>query len=83
VASMVIFSTTPFFMEISILMVGEMLAMLPSSNTSGAAKRLLNQSICPDEIKSLVSTAYMGCGLGGVGDPCGKKSTLWCSASHG
>ena len=33
---MVISSTTPFLMEISILMVEEMLAMLPSSKASGA-----------------------------------------------
>jgi hypothetical protein len=80
---MVISSTTPFLMEMSILMVREMLAMLPSSKASGAGMGLLNQSICPDGIKSLVSTAYMGCWLGGVEASCGKKSAQWCSASHG
>jgi hypothetical protein len=44
---------------------------------------LLNQSICPDGIKSLVLTPYMGCWLGGVEASYGKKNTLWCSASHG
>jgi hypothetical protein len=80
---MVISSMTPFFMEISILMVGEMLAILPSSKSSRAGMGLWNQSICPDGIKSLVSTAYMGCWLGGVKASYGKKSALWCSSSHG
>jgi hypothetical protein len=44
---------------------------------------LLNQSISPDGIKSLVSTAYIGCWLGVVKDSYEKKSTLWCSTSHG
>jgi hypothetical protein len=42
--------------EMSILMVGEMLAMLPSSKASGAGMGFLNQSIGLDGIKSLVST---------------------------
>jgi hypothetical protein len=50
-------STMPGLMEMSILMVGEMLARLPSSKASGAGMGLLNQSIVPDGIKSLVSTA--------------------------
>jgi hypothetical protein len=53
VTPMVISSTTPFLME--------MLAMFPSSKASGARMGLLNQSMCPDGIKSLVSTAYMEC----------------------
>jgi hypothetical protein len=44
---------------------------------------LLNQLICLDGIKSLVLTVYMGCWLGGVEASYGKKSALWCSASHG
>ena len=80
---MVISSTMPFFMEMSILMVGEMLAMLPSSKASGAGMGFLNQSIGPDGIKSLVSTVYMVCWLGGVKASYEKKSALWCSASHG
>jgi hypothetical protein len=80
---MVISSTTPFLMEISILMVGEMLAMLPSSRESKVGMGLLNQSICPDGIKSLVSTAYMGCWLEGVKASYGEKSALWCISSHG
>jgi hypothetical protein len=54
---MVISSTMPCLMEMSILMVGEMLAMLPYSNESGEGMGLLNQLIGPDGIKSLVSTA--------------------------
>jgi hypothetical protein len=42
----------PFFMEMSILMVGEMLAMLPSSKASGEGMGFLNQLIGPDGIKS-------------------------------
>jgi hypothetical protein len=54
---MVISSTMPFLMEMSILMVGEMLSMSPSSKASGAGMGFLNQSIGLDGIKSLVSTA--------------------------
>jgi hypothetical protein len=79
----VISLTTPFFMEISILMVREMLAMLPYSKELGERMGLLNQSICHDGIKSFVLTTYMGCWLGSVKALCGKKSALWCSASHG
>ena len=83
VAPIVISSTMPFLMEMLILMVGEMLVMLPSSKSSRVGMGLLNQLICPDGIKSLVLTAYMGCWLGGVEDSYGKKSARWCSASHG
>jgi hypothetical protein len=75
---MVISSMTPFFMEISILMVGEMLAMFPPSKASGVGMGLMNQLISLHGIKSLVLTAYMGCWLGGVKDSCEKKSALWC-----
>jgi hypothetical protein len=57
---MVISSETPDLMEISILMLGEILAILPSSKASGVRIGLLNQSICPDGRKYLVSTVYMG-----------------------
>jgi hypothetical protein len=63
---MVISSTTPDLMEISILMVGEILAILPYSKVSGAGIGLLNQSICPDGRNSLVLAAYMGFWLGGT-----------------
>jgi hypothetical protein len=56
---MVIFSMIPGLMEISILTVGKMLAMFPSLKVLGAGIGLLNQSICPDGIKYLVSIAYM------------------------
>jgi hypothetical protein len=45
-------------MEMSTLTVGEILAMFPSSKASWAGIGLLNQSICPDEIKSLVSITH-------------------------
>ena len=71
---MMIYSTTPLFMEMSILMVGEMLAILPSSNALGAGMGFLNQSIVPDGIKYLVSTTYTGFWLGGMRASCGRKS---------
>jgi hypothetical protein len=54
---MMISLTMPGLMEMSILMVGEMLARLPSSKESGAGIGLLNQSIGPDGINYLVSIA--------------------------
>jgi hypothetical protein len=54
---MVISLTIPFFMEMSILMVREMLAMFPSSKALGAGMGFVNQSIGPEGIKYLVSTA--------------------------
>jgi hypothetical protein len=42
VAPMVISSMMLFFMEMSILMVGKMLSMFPSSKASGAGMGLLN-----------------------------------------
>jgi hypothetical protein len=73
-APMMISSTTPGLMEMSILMVGEMLAMLPSSKALGAGMGLLNQSIIPEGIKSLVSIAKIELRLGGLGASCGRKS---------
>jgi hypothetical protein len=48
---MVISSTSLGLMEISILMVGAMLAMFPSLKASRAGIGLLNQSICLEGIK--------------------------------
>ena len=62
---MVISSTMPFFMEMLILMVGKMLAMFPSSKASGAGIGLLNQTIFPEGIKSLVSIAHREAWVGG------------------
>jgi hypothetical protein len=53
-ASMVIYSTIHSLMEMSILTMGEMLAMFRSSKSLGERIGLLNQYICPDGIKSLV-----------------------------
>jgi hypothetical protein len=73
-APMMISLTTPFLMEMSILMVGEMLAMLPSLNASGVGMGFLNQSIGPNGIKYLVSTTYTGFLLEGMRASCGRKS---------
>ena len=48
-------STIPELVEMSILMVGEMLAMFPSSKVSGVGMGFLNQSTFP-WMKSLIST---------------------------
>jgi hypothetical protein len=56
---MVISSMIPGLMEMLILTVGEMFAMFLSSKASGEGIGLLNQSICHDGIKSLVSIAHM------------------------
>jgi hypothetical protein len=74
VLPMVISSMMPGLMEISILTVGEMLAILPSSKASGVGIGLLNQSICPDGIKYLDSIAYMEFWLGGAKASCERKS---------
>ena len=58
-APMVISSMIPGLMEMSILTVGKILAMFPSSKASGERIGLLNQSICPNGIKYLFSIAYM------------------------
>jgi len=76
VVPMVIFSMIPSFMEISILTMGEILAMLPSLKASRVGIGLLNQSICPDGRKSLVSIAYMEFLLGGIKASYERKSTL-------
>jgi hypothetical protein len=80
---MVISSMTLDLMEISILMVGEILAILPSSKALGAGIGFLNQSICPGGRKSLVSTVYMGFWWGGMTTYYEGKSALWWSMSHG
>jgi hypothetical protein len=71
---MMISSMISGLMEMSILMVGEMLARLPSSKASGAGMRLWNQSTVPKGIKSLVSTERMGLCLGGMRASYGRKS---------
>ena len=71
---MIISSRIPGLMEMSILMVGEMLAKLPSLKASGVGIGLLNQSIGPDGINSLVLTAKMGLWRGGIRASCGRKS---------
>jgi hypothetical protein len=73
---MVICSMIPGVMEMSILTVGEMLAILPSSKSSGARIGLLNQYICPDGIKSLVSIENMDVWLGGSKASCERKIAL-------
>jgi hypothetical protein len=50
-APIVIFSTIPGLMEISIWTMGEMLGMFPSSKASRVGIGLLNQSICPNGMK--------------------------------
>jgi hypothetical protein len=74
VAPMVISSIIPGLMEISILTMGKMLSMLPSSKALGVGIGLLNQSICPDGIKYLDSIAYMKFWLGGTKASCERKS---------
>jgi hypothetical protein len=71
---MVISSMILGLMEISILIVGGMLAMFPSSKVSGAGIGLFNQSICPDGRNYLVSIAYMNFWLGGAKASCERKS---------
>jgi len=61
---MVISSMIPNLMEMSILTVGKMLAMFPSSKSSGVGIGLLNQYICPEGIKSLVSITHMDAWIG-------------------
>jgi len=56
---MVISSKTPDLMEMSILVVGEILAILTYSKVYGERIGLLNQSICSDGRKYLVLTTYM------------------------
>ena len=62
---MVISSMMSGLMEMSILTVGEMLAMFPSSKTSRVGIGFLNQSIFPEGIKSLVLIAQMEALIGG------------------
>jgi hypothetical protein len=62
---MVISSMIPSLMEMSILKVGEMLSMFPSSKASGVGIGLLNQSIFPEGIKYLVSIVHREAWVGG------------------
>ena len=71
-----IYSSIPGLTEMSILMVGEILAMFPSSKASGAGMGFLNQSTTLG-MKSLVSTAYWSW------DCCGRKYARWCISSQG
>jgi hypothetical protein len=48
----------PGLMKMSILTMEEMLSMFPYSKSSGEGIGLLNQSMCPEGIKSLVLIAY-------------------------
>ena len=57
-------------------MVGEILAMFPSSKASGAGMGFLNQSTALG-MKSLVSKANWSW------DCCGRKYAQWCISSHG
>ena len=62
--------------EMSILMVGEILAMFPSSKASGAGMGFLNQSTALG-MNSLVSTTNWSW------DYCGRKYARWCISSQG
>jgi hypothetical protein len=83
VAPMVISSMILGLREMSILTVGEMLAMFTSSKASGAGIGLLNHSIFPDEMKSFVSIAHMEPWLRGLKDSYERKIFMWWSAFHG
>jgi hypothetical protein len=79
----VISSMIPGLMKMSILTVGEMLAMFPSSKAFGAGIGLLNKSICLDGITSLVLIAHMEPFLRVSKASCKRKRTLGWSAFHG
>ena len=65
--------------EMSILMVGEMFTMFPSSKASGAGIGFLNQSTFP-WMKSLVSREnWSNCDISSFG----RKNERWCMSSHG
>jgi hypothetical protein len=72
---MVISSTIPGVMEMSIFTVGDMLAMFLYSKESGVGIGFLNQSICTKGIKSLVSIIHKGAWSGGGKTSCDRKST--------
>jgi hypothetical protein len=61
----VISSMTLGLTEMSILMVGEILAMLPSSNVSGVGIGFLNQSTWPEGMKYFSSMVQTGASVGG------------------
>ena len=71
-----IYSWMPGVTEMSILMVGEMLAMFPSSKASGAGMGFLNQSTALG-MNSLVSIANWSW------DCYGRKYARWCISSQG
>ena len=75
-APKVIFYSIPGLSEMSILMVGEILAIFPSLKASGVGMGFLNQSTSSG-IKSLVSIAYWSW------DCYGRKYARWCISSHG
>jgi hypothetical protein len=83
VTPMVIYSMILGLMEMLILMVGEMLAMLPSSKASWVGIGLLNQSICPEGIKSLVLIMHMEAWIGGRKASREIKTAPSWSAFHG
>jgi hypothetical protein len=80
-APMVISSTIPGLREMSILTVGEILAMLPSSKASGAGIGLLNQSICPGGMKSLVLITHIW-ELGQEGERSSVKEKVLYDGAH-
>jgi hypothetical protein len=73
----------PSFMEMSILIVGEIFPMFPYSKASREGIGLLSHFICPDGIKSLVLISHMEAWQGGSKASCERKNTLWWSAFHG
>jgi hypothetical protein len=73
---MSISSMIPGLMEMLILTVGEMLSKLPSSKASGEGIGLLNQSICLDGIKSLVSISHVEAWIRGLKASCDRKCAL-------
>jgi len=73
--SMVISSTILGLMEMLILIMGEILAMFPSSKEFWVGIGLWNYSIFPKEIKSLVLIAHMDVCIGGSKAYCEIKIT--------
>jgi hypothetical protein len=61
-------------MEMSTLMVGEMLAIFPYSKALGAGIECLNQSIYPRGMQSLVSTTQLLLLVAGWKAPQGRKN---------
>ena len=69
--------------HISTLIVGKMLAMLPSSKASRAGIRFLSQSSQPRGIQSLESTNNWLEGKGVVNTSQRRKYEWWCISSQG